>query len=981
MSSKPIGTVEFSAPDTHPAAFIVYINGIEVPVKSVNVRYGVWDMPRITLEMVADPVLQRIGAEDRLQVAIFDLDDTQPDPSVAPAFRLLSEGEVTSWGYRNSPGGRSIILVVDNQLAIFTQLFVQFVTNVDDMVAYHTYAGSGTVDQANVSSELLFPDSLFRRGLVVPMPTQSNGAPDTATFITRPFDFMYNVVRSMAGKVPDAQRAVPSTQFFTRWARLTNFINRFVACPVFDEQSVIDANPNANIFPILKALQSTSAVNTVVKNLLPNAQNSGSFYDMLRMVYQMVFMEIAMIPGMPLVDVDLETSVVKKTDFNKHYLTNSVADVTAQKKELQSKIQTLQTALAKQQEAYTAALSGNISLTGVILGQMSDTTYQIGQAQAELDALGDVAIPVFPVNPTTPKRIQNYFSKPQMLFGLPPACNVVFPSQIRAIQYEENYATQPTRLYFNDEVLPRTYKMGNDGLGQAITNLLTIAYPPEADAAVKARMTASAKITGKNFLLYPEEFYKGPVLDRRPIPTWLYFLRQAELTKTPASQENAPTGAPASKQAAYDKYARASPDVYGAYTEYEYYRERYSRRGGSATLTWNPYIVPGFPMAIFDQRASRVDLFAYAISVQHVMTHRSRETIVSFSHGRSVQEMFDVMINEFANNTGALGTGPREPIKEVRQAIQNFDRAELFYQKLFYGAQKLYGKDAVMDWRKLIAYAPVVPEAPPESIYVYGGSEAAISEYETAQATIVTQTKALTTLNTERLALIEQQTQAQNTLDRNAANQSSTTYSEIQVAQAQQDLETINQKLKQKDKEIVAAEKSLTAAEAVVNDETISKSTTVTHNLDPTREIVPTRAAEKYFENYDEAMAYNWRPRCTLDEYIIFHNSKGEGEIPAFGHPRSVGVRYYSRIQRMTPPTADTVLPKGADGLSPPYTENPAGSAQGTTNEATGTTPTQSKNTPKIPGLPRTFPQTRSDWDSILTAYRNNVYNVKVPRR
>ena len=47
---------------------------------------------------------------------------------------------------------------------------------------------------------------------------------------------MYNLVRWMTGStVPEEQRAVPACNFFSRWARLTNFVNRFVACPVFDD--------------------------------------------------------------------------------------------------------------------------------------------------------------------------------------------------------------------------------------------------------------------------------------------------------------------------------------------------------------------------------------------------------------------------------------------------------------------------------------------------------------------------------------------------------------------------------------------------------------------------------------------------------------------------------------------------------------------------------------------------------------------------
>ncbi|RKY26698.1 MAG: hypothetical protein DRP83_03705, partial [Planctomycetota bacterium] len=50
------------------AAWIVYINGLEIPVMGVDVTYGVWQIPTAAIRMVPHPMLQRLGAEDRLHV-------------------------------------------------------------------------------------------------------------------------------------------------------------------------------------------------------------------------------------------------------------------------------------------------------------------------------------------------------------------------------------------------------------------------------------------------------------------------------------------------------------------------------------------------------------------------------------------------------------------------------------------------------------------------------------------------------------------------------------------------------------------------------------------------------------------------------------------------------------------------------------------------------------------------------------------------
>jgi hypothetical protein len=78
-------TYASSAP--RQAAFLVYINGIEVPAKSASLRYGVWQIPELQVEMVADPVLVRLGAEDRVQVVVFYFDDCDVATGVEPQFR------------------------------------------------------------------------------------------------------------------------------------------------------------------------------------------------------------------------------------------------------------------------------------------------------------------------------------------------------------------------------------------------------------------------------------------------------------------------------------------------------------------------------------------------------------------------------------------------------------------------------------------------------------------------------------------------------------------------------------------------------------------------------------------------------------------------------------------------------------------------------------------------------------------------------
>lgn len=1198
----------FSSGVPHNGAFIVYINGIETPAIRVSRRYGVWQVPELQVSVVPDPVLTRLGFEDRVQIEVFYLDDTSVDPSVLPTFRLYFDGEITGWGYQSTSSGRVITFTAVNQIAILTQLFVQFLTTFDDLLGHATQPGADANGVGIPSSEIVFPFSLFKQGLIPTNTagTTTEGLTQDAGSITRPFDFLYNVVRNMIGaQVPKEQQTVPAANFFARWCRLTGFHNRFAAAPFFDE--IVD---NPNIFPVLRALQNVSAVDTIARNLIPNVQNAGSIWDMVQLVYTTMLFEIAMIPSMPLVSVQLTSGLIQQTNFAEHKLVDSFG-------------------------SWVPALS-------------SDS------------------------RKTTPKRIPSYFPKPQFLFGIPPACNVIFPSQLKSLQYEENYATQPTRLYFNDETILQLLKIPKGGYRDTVHNALSIAYPPEAQAALDGRIKGGARFNGKNFLLWPEEFFKGPVLDRRDVPPWLFFLKQNEIQNSPptgktadggvetpaapsqtaaakpptapstpagamittgrvgvqapdgsrvfdtpvetlrpkvqrialaagmptdfllawiseesdgslrsvtslnergyfqimgphvangkavhlkdteagviglsvtdtgtgpsdttarlstdpdfslqagiklvqyyrrqanivrdqqhlnwseadmwrltklehngtgfaittvkaaaaalgrppvsweemytavknttsdvASLNNAtavggvlagasgtmvtksdprPTKAPAAQAAPKTPTDAASPpaqiatapaapvvdpaivsefpqaeSVYNLYAKYEFFRERYARRSGSAILAWNPYVVAGFPTMIFDHRSSRVDLCAYITTVQDSMDAQGkRETSVSFLYGRQLQEMFELLAKQFAAGEASAGAAPSEPIRDVRKVIQSFAQAETYYQKVFFGGQTLYNKDAAFDFRKIIGYAPDVPNGTPVSIFVDGPEEAEQDDLAGAQAALATLTQQRGDLSSQIAALQAQLTTAKqvqasifevdpsdlnNIVNRADVESVLSTVDQQTIKATQATIDTITAQLPGLKTKLDDLDAKVRKNLAIVQStQDVAKTTQVTHNLVGNREIVPLPATRALFDSYEAAMRYAWRPICSLDEYIVFHNSAGEGLVAAFGATGSLGAPYYERIRRLTPSTSDVLSPAGADGLgvTPTQTDPQVVAQQGATDPVTGQAAQAPASSSVAPGLSNaSFPQTRSTWDTALLAYRTNVRAVKAPR-
>lgn len=1252
------------------AAFIVYINGIEVPAKSVNLRFGVWQMPEMQIEMTADPVLARLGAEDRVQVAVFYLDDCDVVPGVKPEFRLFGEGEITGWGYRNTGSGRSISFTVVNQVAIYTQLTVHFLNSFEDLVGDSTNPAQGVTNLSTPSSSLVYPLALFTQGLL-----QTGDV--KADFIKRPFDFLYNCVRGMIdARIPADHQTIPASNFFARWARLTNFHNRFAASPFFDDV----AAGSDNIYPVLKAVQSVSAVSAIVKNLIPNVQNSGSIWDMLEMVNQTLLTEIAMIPSMPLVTVDLASSLIQATNFNEHILVQAPGYTDELLAVVGGQVRTFGgTAITGLANGHAVEIADGQPIDAVTKAPVkySDTLESVS---AKANARKWVPALSVDSRKMRPKRIPNYFVKPQSLFSIPPACNAVFPSQLLDMNYSENYATQPTRLYFNDGTINRlTHQVGTQ-YAQTVMDALAMGYPPEVDQDERLHPKTS-RYHAKNFLLYAEEFFKGPVMDRRDIPPWMFFLSAQEnnistapadgsiptppapaqtnatpaptstavqsramsapaesvgsqapdgsrrfkprvealrpkiqalcrkysgvpedlalawiqkesggwngasdggittlnergyfqimgphvdpktkkyvplanveaarlgltladtgadytspvarlstdpdfsldagfrllvyyrkratqtaithglawtegdmwrLTKahhvgigfyvgtttfkgfipiakqllgrapvswyemyktleptmgkqsywkfitnatatggvvpsatgsmttvgdpvpvsarpgsppppTPqASTSTAPSPAPAPSPMPppgnYDAVQLNNETVYKLYAKFEFFRERYAKRNGSASIAWNPYVVPGFPAVILDQRASRVDLYCYITTVQQSMSHDGRRgTQLSFSYGRQLQEMFQLLSDEFSlNDATARGSAPQEPIRDVSKVLQSFPQAETYYQGLFYGAQPLYGKDASFDFRSMLAYAPRVAGASPEPIYVDGPDAAvddavvqATQDYANLlakrtplndqvvalQAQVNASTAVVAANNSSSNGIVSGQAGGSSrtlSLDPptfNPPNQSTSepegpdafisTVKQQQTAVAEA---ALNDQLKQltiAKANLAALDSQINSALSIKDQTTIGSSTRVSHNLggaNANREVVPTPRSAQFFESRDAAMRYNWRPICTLDEYIVFLNSAGEGAVRAFGDPHSVGARYFERIRRIVYQDLPTTPPPGVTGL----------------------------DSPSVTGMTQTsFSQSRSDWDVALRAYRNNVLAIKTPR-
>jgi len=644
------------------AAWLVYINGLEIPVTRVDTSFGVWQMPTLSLQMVPHQLLQRIGAEDRLQVVVFYL-DTHWKPE-EPTFRLLGEFEVVGWGYNNTPAGRFIQLNCVSQLQIFEQLHFFYVASMNDIAAACGESVGGDTAGATVV-KTMYPAALFLEGLTAPesVLTSTGSAPTleelrqrtltkTSTagskFIKTPVEFVVNIFRSIlrpmttvsssatgaaatdaaasvpAGskELPRSATSVPGKNFFARWLNMTKFHRRWVSLPVLEDAGTDEC------FPLLKAAQDTQTLIALQQQIGQSVGKAGSAWQLLQKVYGYMYMEVATIPCPP-------AAIVNKN-------------------------------------------------TGKIEGPIT------GSAGSQDGA-----------------TIPTFFVKPQCMFAMPPMCNVIFPSMLSSYAVKENYMPQPTRVYLSEGFMTNILAQGaSASISTIAQEAMTTGYP----YVIKKRMwdlKNSPQSNTKNMLIFPEEFFKGPITRRLNAPPWMYMLSQQDNANPNVTEGPEPTLEDLRNRTKSQASEAASGPlniIFDKYAEYEFYRSRFAERSGGVSMAWNPYIVPGFPAMVFDERSEGFDTMAYVNNVTHTMSAQGQmSSNASLTFIRTLNEFIGILYQGLKAETSTYlpDVAPTEIIPDVSSAFQYADTTGDLYRRLFH-AGSTDKAEVVFNWKTMM---------------------------------------------------------------------------------------------------------------------------------------------------------------------------------------------------------------------------------------------------------------------------------------
>jgi hypothetical protein len=452
------------------------------------------------------------------------------------------------------------------------------------------------------------------------------------------------------------------------------------------------------------------------------------------------------------------------------------------------------------------------------------------------------------------------------------------------------------------------------------------------------------------------------------------------------------------------------------YAQYEFFRQRYEARACGASLRFNPYILAGFPAVLFDTQKTGFHTFAYVQQVTHsasVGPMGSMSTTVQFIATRMLPEFFADVRRDSELFAQRVDSAPAEMIPEIRETLQVKEQAELYYQRLLYGyAPPANGKPAAFDVKDAVGYQtdsgdvePIVIEETARTHYAADNAAAATAPVRSVIAHPVSPEdvqaaqNALDAATRANAAAFSAREAARRSLERSSLGETLGTLFQSDSAEAYQRatdhwIQTERERERLRDA-LAELRRRADTADPYSSPVVQATTTTVSHNIDPNREVAPMPGVySKAFEEYHTAMRLSSRPVCTLNDYIRFWHggetvgalletraerpAQVEGEVTTFAYASVVGrdvnttggpngpattqavrhtATYYRRIYRLRQGPGPAPSPAERGYTDPPF--NPSSESA---------------------GVAANYPETRTDWDAVLIAYADKIRNIQFER-
>lgn len=291
--------------------------------------------------------------------------------------------------------------------------------------------------------------------------------------------------------------------------------------------------------------------------------------------------------------------------------------------------------------------------------------------------------------------------KPQMPHYYAPLCNVVLPYMYDSISVNQDESAVPTRVTAVSDLVPgSTGQFGTNfrapqSVREAVSRGISDLDNNTTTYSSLARTTA-----GAHFKVGKYEQGRGIRHQRLQLPSWLAMLSESLTQQSPSDSETKPA-ADSEYGIEIDKFRRAwqyrydptnekkqlnpwddSSEINGyqrllfSASDYRYTTEVAKARTGSVSMIFNPYIVPGYPMDIIDPSPTEPSFHAFCVSVSHTITARSVGTSAEFVSAMTYSELGNYeqqYVNPWLHSVlKTLSETPREfPTQAERKAAES----------------------------------------------------------------------------------------------------------------------------------------------------------------------------------------------------------------------------------------------------------------------------------------------------------------------
>lgn len=251
---------------------------------------------------------------------------------------------------------------------------------------------------------------------------------------------------------------------------------------------------------------------------------------------------------------------------------------------------------------------------------------QVDQATNQLETLATLTVSKTKPSQAQPARLNQHILRPDIWFGSPPRCNVLFPEDYDTVTYARSFLQEPTRfmLKTNDEFF------GEDFLFDKFY------FAPQAGSVAKDK--ARLRDMLKNDLL-DHELFTGIL----PV-----FEKMGEFNVFAARSGT-------QKNTSKVGFAQRSAN-------FLYFKHRFAARQMQVSGRFNPYIAVGFPGLVIDKYADAVTIQTYNGLLEKENERRSRNSASLLTPSRVLGTNFLANFTEVSHHISQVEARGRTEI-------------------------------------------------------------------------------------------------------------------------------------------------------------------------------------------------------------------------------------------------------------------------------------------------------------------------------